>query len=316
LSGKIPNWLGIFQELGELDLSYNNFSGKLPSEIGNCSNLLKLSLHHNNLSGEIPQEIGNLTSLNVFNIQSNSLNGHIPSTIQQCKKLYELRLSQNFLTGTIPFELGELDELQVILDLSKNLFTGEIPSSLGNLMKLERLNISFNQLQGKVPTSLGKLTSLHVLNLSNNHLEGQIPSTLSGFPRSSFLNNNRLCGSPLVSCSGSTSQGKMQLSNTQVAVIIVAIVFTSTVICLVMLYIMLRIWCNWRKVSISNDADGGNIAMKKEESRWVCNDQKTRNGEYWNMNSFGFIPSPDKNNSVTTTCFFNIKMEAMENANI
>jgi hypothetical protein len=34
------------------------------------------------------------------------------------------------------------------------------------------------------------------------------------------------------------------------------------------------------------------------------------------MNSFGFIPSPDKNNSVTTTCFFNIKMEAMENANI
>lgn len=172
-------------------------------------------------------------------------------------------------------------------------------------MKLERLNLSFNQLEGKVPPSLGRLTSLHVLNLSNNHLEGQIPSIFSGFPLSSFLNNNGLCGPPLSSCSESTAQGKMQLSNTQVAVIIVAIVFTSTVICLVMLYIMLRIWCNWRKVAISSAEGGGTVA------------HKTRNGEYWNMNSFGFIPSPDKQNSAaTTTSFYNLKMETMENTSM
>ncbi|KAL4345359.1 hypothetical protein AHAS_Ahas11G0270500 [Arachis hypogaea] len=123
--------------------------------------------------------------------------------IRQCSKLYELRLLENFLTGSIPEEIGDLAELQVILDLSKNRFTGEIPSSLGNLMKLERLNLSFNQLQSKVPSSLGKLTSLHVVNLSSNNLEGLITSTFSGFPRSSFLKNEGLCGPPLVPCSTS-----------------------------------------------------------------------------------------------------------------
>ncbi|KAI4336182.1 hypothetical protein L6164_014738 [Bauhinia variegata] len=176
-------------------------------------------------------------------------------------------------------------------------------------MKLERLNLSFNQLQGKVPSSLGKLTSLHVLDLSDNHLQGQIPSILAGFPLGSFANNNHLCGPPLVSCSESAGQGQIQLSNTAVAAITVIIVFTSTVICLVMLYIMLRIWSNWRKVAISS-ADGGVIEPKREEPRWIRADGKTRNGEYWNMNSFGLIPSHEKQNSMTKSCIFNLKIDA------
>ncbi|EOY20798.1 Uncharacterized protein TCM_012146 [Theobroma cacao] len=141
--------------------------------------------------------------------------------------------------------------------LSRNLLSGEIPSSLGNLLKLERLNLSFNRLQGEVPSSLGKLTSLDMLNLSNNHLQGELPSTFSGFPLSSFSGNDKLCGPPLSSCMDSAGHEKNKLSNTAVICIILAIVFTSTVICLVLIYIMLRIWCNWRKVPIFNSEGAG-----------------------------------------------------------
>jgi Leucine-rich repeat (LRR) protein len=205
----------------------------------------------------------------------------------------------------------------VILDLSKNLLSGEIPSSLGNLLKLERLNLSSNQLQGEVPPSLGKLTSLHMLNLSNNHLRGQLPSTLPGiFPLSSFLGNAKLCGPPLAMCSESVGQEKKQLSETEVVGIIVAIVFTSTVICLVMLYIMWRIWCQWREVSISS-ADGGGIEEKREEGkRVIYGDEKTRrNGEYWKVNSMALVSSQDKPNSTILARIFHLRMdsEAMEN---
>jgi hypothetical protein len=259
-----------------LDLSSNNFHGNLPGEIGNCSSLIKLSLHSNKLSGKIPAEIGNLTSLNVLNLQRNHFSGSIPSRIQQCKKLFELRLSKNALTGQIPVELGGLTELQVILDLSGNQLSGKIPFSLGNLVKLERLNLSFNQLKGEIPISLEKLTSLHMLNLSINHLQGRIPSTFSGFPPSSFMgNDNKLCGPPLLSCSAVTSKEKNELTKTQVAGIIVGIVFTATVVCLVMLYAMLRIWCNWRKVVISNSDN-------RDEEKWIYGE---RSCEHFSMNA-------------------------------
>ena len=61
-----------------------------------------------------------------------------------------------------------------------------------------------------------------------------------------------------------------------------------------LLYIMVRIWCDWRKVAISS-TDGGLVEYKKEEGRWIYSDKKTRNGEYWNMNTLGFsTPSPNK----------------------
>jgi hypothetical protein len=307
LAGTMPPWLGSLEELGELDFSFNNFHGNIPAELGNCSGLLKLSLHSNKLSGNIPQEIGNLTSLNVLNLQRNNLSGLIPSTIQECEKIFELRLSENFLTGSIPPELGKLTELQVILDLSENSFSGEIPSSLGNLMKLEGLNLSLNHLQGEVPFSLTKLTSLHMLNLSNNDLQGQLPSTFSGFPLSSFLGNDKLCGPPLVSCLESAGQEKRGLSNTAVVGIIVAIVFTSSLICLVMLYMIVRIWCNWRQVTISSMDAGGTEQRREEEKSEYGDKEKRRNGEYWKVNSMALVPSQDKQSP--RTCIFHFKMD-------
>lgn len=250
-----------------------------------------------------------------------SFSGSIPPTIQQCKKLYELRLSENLLTGSIPSEIGSLTELQVILDLSRNHLSGEIPSSLGKLLKLERLNLSFNHLQGDIPSSLGKLTSLDMLNMSNNHLQGELPPTFSGFPVSSFSGNDKLCGPPLSSsCTGSAAgrhENNTTLSSTAVVCIVVAIVFTSAVICLVMIYIMLRMWCNWRKVSISNSLEGatGNIIneqIKREEEQWMYGSQeKKRKGEYWRvMNSVAMVPSRNHDqHNISSSCIFHVKMD-------
>ncbi|EOY20495.1 Uncharacterized protein TCM_046111 [Theobroma cacao] len=190
--------------------------------------------------------------------------------------------------------------------LSRNLLSCEIPSSLGNLLRLERLNLSFNRLQGEVPSSLGKLTSLNMLNLSNNHLQGALPFTFSGFPLSSFSGNDKLCGPPLSSCMDLTGHEKNKLSNSVVICIIVAIVFTSAVIYLVLICIMLRIWCNWRKVSISN-SEGAGIEQKREEEKWVCGDEKKRKGEYWRVNSMALVPSQKEH--ISSSCIFHVKMD-------
>ena len=168
-------------------------------------------------------------------------------------------------------------------------------------MKLERLNLSFNHLHGNVPLSLGKLTSLHILNLSNNHLEGQIPSPFSKFPLSSFLGNGQLRGPPLTPCLGPIIREKKPLSNTAVAGVIVAIVFSSTLICLGLLYVMLRIWCNWKKVSVSSSEAG--LEHKREEEKWVYREATGRDFEYWKVNS-----SQEKQIS-STACIFQLKVD-------
>ncbi|CAI0398541.1 unnamed protein product [Linum tenue] len=204
----------------------------------------------------------------------------MPSWLGTLEELGELDLSSNNLHGDIPKSLGNCSNL-VILDLSHNSFSGEIPTSLGNLIKLERLNLSCNHLQGKIPSSLAKLTSLHRLNLSNNDLRGRIPETFSGFPVSSFQGNSPegLCGRPMEVCL--RSGGKKGMSNAAVVGIIAVIVFSSTVICLVMVYIMVRMWCHWREVAISSTVDGGGGAGR--EQRREMRGRKGGDDQFWKL---------------------------------
>jgi len=69
-------------------------------------------------------------------------------------------------------EIGNIGNIQVMLDLSGNFLSGSIPFSLRDLMMLEFLNLSNNQLSGQVPDEIGDLRSLDKLNLSNNFLQG------------------------------------------------------------------------------------------------------------------------------------------------
>ncbi|KAF7132680.1 hypothetical protein RHSIM_Rhsim09G0104900 [Rhododendron simsii] len=131
-----------------------------------------------------------------------------------------LSLKRNLFSGPLP-DLSNLTSLKLLF-LSHNNFSGDLPPSLPSLSKLYRLDLSHNSLSGQIPASLNRLThlltlrleanrfsgaindinlpSLQDFNVSGNSLVGQIPSSLSGFPKSSFGDNQALCGSPMEVC--------------------------------------------------------------------------------------------------------------------
>ena len=81
------------------------------------------------------------------------------------------------LTGILPGELGDLEELEMVIITHQSL-AGEIPSELGNLSNLRSLDLSNNGLTGEIPSELGRLRNLRGLDLSNNDLTGRIPLAL------------------------------------------------------------------------------------------------------------------------------------------
>lgn len=84
------------------------------------------------------------------------------------------------------------------LDLSYNNLSGQIPASLNRLTHLLTLRLEVNQFSGPIVDV--DLPDLQDFNVSGNRLVGQIPNSLAGFPKSSFGNNQILCGSPLDEC--------------------------------------------------------------------------------------------------------------------
>ena len=67
-------------------------------------------------------------------------------------------------------DIGNIGNLQVMLDLSGNFLSGIIPSSLGDLMMLKVINLFDNQLSSQVPNDIGDLRSLAESNLSKTFL--------------------------------------------------------------------------------------------------------------------------------------------------
>jgi hypothetical protein len=56
-----------------------------------------------------------------------------------------------FFSGAIPVELGQLDSLQIALNISHSRLSGTIPIDLGKFQLLESLYLNENQLVGDVP---------------------------------------------------------------------------------------------------------------------------------------------------------------------
>jgi len=54
LKGEMPQYIGIFQNLRVLSISYNNFHGGLPQSITNLTKLQVLDLSNNKFNGGIP----------------------------------------------------------------------------------------------------------------------------------------------------------------------------------------------------------------------------------------------------------------------
>ncbi|XP_051150550.1 putative leucine-rich repeat receptor-like serine/threonine-protein kinase At2g24130 isoform X2 [Andrographis paniculata] len=221
LSGQIPSSFGNMSRLGLLDLSRNRLSGTIPDSFANLVQLRRLLLYDNHLSGNIPPSLGQCVNLEILDLSDNGISGEIPGEVAGLTslKLY-LNLSRNLLTGNVPLELSKMD-MVLAIDLSSNNLSGGLPPQLGSCIALEHLNLSNNALEGQFPAAIGSLPYLKEIDVSFNRLSGKLPATLqesttlktmnfsynkfsgnvtnkgafSSVAASSFLGNERLCGS-------------------------------------------------------------------------------------------------------------------------
>ncbi|XP_020586803.1 LRR receptor-like serine/threonine-protein kinase FLS2 [Phalaenopsis equestris] len=150
LNGSLPNWLGQFKRLNELDLDSNYFTG--PISFVSLSFLcdLKVLVLSNN----------NFTKLSD------------DGTPLKCKeyKITAIDISNNQMSGSIPECVGNMRNLKYIY-LQNNQFDGLIPQSLGQLTNLAFLDLRSNNLQGSLSEfHLANLSQLIYLGLSNNQL--------------------------------------------------------------------------------------------------------------------------------------------------
>nr|TKR91093.1 leucine-rich repeat transmembrane protein kinase [Populus alba] len=234
LDGEIPLGITNCKSLEFIDLGFNRLNGSIPVGIANLERLLVFKLGNNSIEGTIPREFGSIELLLLLDLHNLNLAGEIPKDISNCRFLRELDVSGNALDGEIPNTLDNLTSLEV-LDLHRNQLDGGIPETLGSLSNLKLLDLSQNNLSGTIPFSLGNLANLKFFNVSSNNLSGPIPSIpkIQAFGAAAFLNNSRLCGTPLdISCSGggngtgNKSKKNKVLSNS----VIVAIVAASLIL--------------------------------------------------------------------------------------
>ncbi|KAL1830881.1 hypothetical protein ACET3Z_000532 [Daucus carota] len=222
-TGQIPGSISKCSGLKVIDLGFNTLSGSIPPDIANLQRLSVVRLGNNSLTGTIPAEFGNIQLLQVLDLHNLNLDGEIPDELCNCRFLLELDVSGNAFEGEIPSNLYNMSYL-VNLDLHNNQLNGSIPTTLGNLSNLQLLDLSENLLSGSIPLSLGNLLELAYFNLSYNSLTGIIPSVpaIQKFGASAFFHNPGLCGSPLISCSGTQAKEKSSLLSVSAIVAIVA----------------------------------------------------------------------------------------------
>ncbi|KAG8047450.1 hypothetical protein GUJ93_ZPchr0008g13520 [Zizania palustris] len=70
------------------------------------------------------------------------------------------------------------------------------------------------------------------------------PRAWCSFPVTSFTGNDELCGAPLPRSSSCRAPRRLRLLGAEVSIIVAAIAVVSATVCVVLLYIMLRMWSN------------------------------------------------------------------------
>ena len=77
----IPEYIGNFTKLKELDLSHTFLDSRFPASFGKLTNLTKLDLSYNALTDSLPSYLGSFTNLTELRLNNNNLSGNISASI-------------------------------------------------------------------------------------------------------------------------------------------------------------------------------------------------------------------------------------------
>ena len=128
--------------------------------------------------GGVTCEEGHVTGLDVGGF---GLSGHLVSELENLTYLAHFYAGFNYdLTGSIPPELGNLDNLQLLV-LNNCAFTGQIPAELASLSNLQYISLLNNSLSGPIPPDFGNLTEMIQFSISGSGITGSIPSELGNW---------------------------------------------------------------------------------------------------------------------------------------
>lgn len=200
----IPEFLGSFEELSYLNLSYASFEGLVPSHLGNLSNLQYLDLYDlRALVSDLHwlQGLSSLKHLNMGYVNLSLASDHWLQAVNMLPCLSELRLESCELRN-IPQTLSTLNFTSLsVLNLYFNDIDSTIPQWFSNLTTFSEIDLSYNNVEGDVSKLFAGLSpsngSLEALYLHYNELSGQLPDHLQIFKelRYFYLSNNLISGS-------------------------------------------------------------------------------------------------------------------------
>lgn len=145
-----PSELTDSASLVTLYASSCNIVGPIPDIFGLFANLQDLRLSYNNLTGSLPPSFAGSAIRNLWlNNQQSGLSGRI-NVLSNMTQSYQVWLHKNQFTGPIP-DLSNLDTL-FDLQLRDNLFTGVVPATLMSISSLLKVSLANNKLQGPRPS--------------------------------------------------------------------------------------------------------------------------------------------------------------------
>jgi Leucine-rich repeat (LRR) protein len=171
----IPDWLGSFASLIELDLSENKILDSIPDSICSLKNLRKLNLNSNNIA-KLPEDIGCLKHLENLDIKGSNIES-LPESIGNLLSLITMDCSGNKIK-TLPKCITNLTVLKK-LDANNNIIQ-RLPNDFGNLASLEKLDLSNNPIK-IIPVSMRNLENLAYFNLSSTKID-KFPGFLAELP--------------------------------------------------------------------------------------------------------------------------------------
>ncbi|KAG8381052.1 hypothetical protein BUALT_Bualt06G0081600 [Buddleja alternifolia] len=193
--GELPNNLGEFVKLKELDITNNEIIGTLPKKFGQLQELEYIAISFNSLEGVVSEEhFGNLSRLKIFWANGNKfsfkpnrnwvppfqltrlslrnwdLGPGFPLWIKHMSNLNYLNLAKTGIVDSIPAWFWNRTSKLVHLNLSSNLIHGQIPSLLnlgfdGNV----GVDLKCNLIGGPIPPISPNIS---ILDLSGNRFSG------------------------------------------------------------------------------------------------------------------------------------------------